>query len=119
MSQEALANELNVSRQAVAKWENNTSAPSTANLLALCKICNISMEDLLLDKENEKNQETVWKIEIKPKYALLIGSIIFLLLTTLAVLNNIRQLPPENAIGYADAKTEIIVFGIPAYLYLL
>lgn len=37
ISQEALANALNISRQSVTKWENNASKPSTANILALCE----------------------------------------------------------------------------------
>ena len=47
MTQEFVAEHLGVSRQAVSKWENGTSDPSTANLLALAKLYNISAEDLL------------------------------------------------------------------------
>lgn len=54
LSQEALAAELNVSRQAVTKWENNTSKPSTANLLALCKIFDISLDELVSEKADER-----------------------------------------------------------------
>ena len=35
LSQEALAQALEVSRQAVTKWEDGSSLPSTANLFAL------------------------------------------------------------------------------------
>ena len=35
MTQEFVAEHLDVSRQAVSKWENGTSDPSTSNLLAL------------------------------------------------------------------------------------
>lgn len=120
LSQEALANELNVSRQAVTKWESNTSKPSTANLLGLCEIFDISLDELVSGKVDEKkNEERGWKSGTKLKCALLISSIIFSLFSTIAVINNIRCLPPENAIGYADAETGIIVFGTPTYLYLL
>lgn len=47
MTQEFVAEQLGVSRQAVSKWENGTSDPSTANLLALSKLYGISAEDLL------------------------------------------------------------------------
>ena len=47
MTQEFVAEHLGVSRQAVSKWENGTSDPSTANLLALAKLYNISAEELL------------------------------------------------------------------------
>ena len=47
MTQEFVAEHLGVSRQAVSKWENGTSDPSTSNLLALAKLYDISPEDLL------------------------------------------------------------------------
>lgn len=47
MTQEFVAEALGVSRQAVSKWENGTSDPSTANLIALAKLYGISPEELL------------------------------------------------------------------------
>jgi DNA-binding XRE family transcriptional regulator len=47
MTQEFVAEHLGVSRQAVSKWENGTSDPSTGNLLALAKLYDISAEELL------------------------------------------------------------------------
>ena len=47
MSQEYLAEQLGVTRQAVSKWESGTSEPSTANLLALSKLYGISLDELV------------------------------------------------------------------------
>jgi len=47
MTQEYVAETVGVSRQAVSKWETGTSEPSTTNLLALAKLFNISVEELL------------------------------------------------------------------------
>ena len=47
MTQEFVAEAIGVSRQAVSKWENGTSEPSTSNLIALAKLFNISTEELL------------------------------------------------------------------------
>lgn len=47
MTQEFVAETIGVSRQAVSKWENGTSDPSTANLLALAKLYGVSAEELL------------------------------------------------------------------------
>ena len=47
MSQEFVAEAVGVSRQAVSKWENGTSDPSTANLIALAKLYGVSAEELL------------------------------------------------------------------------
>ncbi|MGL6174713.1 MAG: helix-turn-helix domain-containing protein [Cellulosilyticaceae bacterium] len=47
MTQEFVAEAIGVSRQAVSKWENGTSDPSTSNLIALAKLFKISAEELL------------------------------------------------------------------------
>lgn len=47
MSQEFVAEAVGVTRQAVSKWENGVSDPSTANLIALAKLYKISTEELL------------------------------------------------------------------------
>ena len=47
MSQEFVAEAIGVSRQAVSKWENGLSDPSTANLIALAKLYGVSAEELL------------------------------------------------------------------------
>lgn len=46
-SQEALAEKLGVSRQAVSKWERSESSPDTDNLIALAKLYGVSLDDLL------------------------------------------------------------------------
>lgn len=47
MTQEFVAEHLKVSRQAVSKWENGSSDPSTSNLLALAKLYDMDAADLL------------------------------------------------------------------------
>ena len=47
MSQEFVAEAVGVSRQAVSKWENGISDPSTSNLIALAKLYGLSAEELL------------------------------------------------------------------------
>ena len=50
-TQQKIADYLNVSFQAVSKWENGTAEPSTSNLLALAKLFDLSPEELLRDVE--------------------------------------------------------------------
>ncbi|MBQ3090788.1 MAG: helix-turn-helix transcriptional regulator [Oscillospiraceae bacterium] len=45
LSQEKLAEQLGVSRQAVAKWESGQSAPSTEKLIALARLFNLSLDE--------------------------------------------------------------------------
>ena len=47
MTQEFVAESLGISRQAVSKWENGTSEPSTTNLIAIGKLYEIPPEELL------------------------------------------------------------------------
>lgn len=56
MTQEFVAEQIGVSRQAVSKWENGTSDPSTSNLFALAKLFGVSVEELLRDVDTrDKN----------------------------------------------------------------
>ncbi len=45
LSQEELANMLDVSRQSVSKWESGTTYPEMDKLLAMCKIFHCTLED--------------------------------------------------------------------------
>ncbi|MBQ9265812.1 MAG: helix-turn-helix domain-containing protein [Bacilli bacterium] len=57
-SQEALADKLGVSRQAISKWETGESAPDTDNLIALAKLYNVKIDDLLnVDPEDLNNKD--------------------------------------------------------------
>lgn len=51
MTQEFVAERVGVSRQAVSKWENGTSDPSTSNLITLAKLFDVPVEELLKNIE--------------------------------------------------------------------
>lgn len=57
MTQEFVAETLGVSRQAVSKWENGTSDPSTSNLCALAKLYGVPVEELLHKTQEEKSKD--------------------------------------------------------------
>lgn len=50
LSQEEFAEELNVSRQAVSKWENGNSVPDTQTLIKIADLCNITLDELMRDE---------------------------------------------------------------------
>lgn len=54
-SQEQLADLLEVSRQSVSKWESGTTYPEMDKLLSLCKIFNVTLDDLTNDNVTDKN----------------------------------------------------------------
>ncbi|MGT2750192.1 helix-turn-helix transcriptional regulator [Streptococcus orisasini] len=51
LSQEKLAEELHISRQAITKWESGAGTPDIANLKALSEFFQVSIDDLLFGKE--------------------------------------------------------------------
>lgn len=50
ITQEILAEKINVSRQAVSKWENGTSVPDMKTIMELCSILNCNLDELVDDK---------------------------------------------------------------------
>ena len=57
ISQEELAEKLNISRQAISKWENNESLPDTENLIAIAKLFNVSIDFLVGNKMVDSEQK--------------------------------------------------------------
>ena len=51
LSQEQLAELLNISRQSVSKWEQDGSYPETEKLIQIAKKLDVSLDSLLLDKQ--------------------------------------------------------------------
>lgn len=56
LSQEEVANKLNVSRQTVSKWETDQSTPDFDKIAPLCELYNISADDLLNLNTKEKTE---------------------------------------------------------------
>ena len=54
LSQEELAERLNVSRQAVSKWENGAAQPELSKLVELSRLYGVSVDELLSLEEAEK-----------------------------------------------------------------
>ena len=51
MTQDAVAAALDVTRQAVAKWESNQAAPSTTNIMKLAELFQVPFQNLLSQKD--------------------------------------------------------------------
>lgn len=64
LSQEQLAEELGVSRQAISKWESATAYPEMDKIIALCDKFNVNIDDLLHNdiKEVKKEEESNKKL---------------------------------------------------------
>lgn len=67
LSQEQLAEQLNVSRQAISKWESGTAVPESEKLVAISNYFGVSVDYLLKDDEEGKTKATDSEIEEKPQ----------------------------------------------------
>lgn len=104
LSQEELANRLNVSRQTVSKWEVGDSTPDMEKLIAISDLFEISLDELVMDKAPEHVGENTAKSEIvselkekvltdknkqKVKQSLKIAAIIFGIIVLIDVISMI------------------------------
>ena len=56
MSQIEFADQLDVSRQAVSKWETDTAIPDLDKLIKICDIFNITLDELVVIKSANVNR---------------------------------------------------------------
>ena len=64
-SQEALAEKLNVSRQAISKWELGTTLPETDKVIAISDFFEVSTDYLLKDNIQLNNNESIDRVVLK------------------------------------------------------
>lgn len=74
LSQEEVAEKLNVTRQTVSKWELDQSTPDFDKVIPICKLYNISSEELLTGRKadvnnNDQEYNLMTDQEIKKKTA--------------------------------------------------
>ena len=95
LSQEDVADKLNVTRQTVSKWETNQSTPDFDKIVPLCDLYGISTDELLKEEikkeqeddkvENKKNiYENMTKNEINQKSAEIVSSSILIFIIAIA-----------------------------------
>lgn len=94
MTQEQLAEKLNVSRQTVSKWESGGTVPDLDSMVRLSKMFYLSLDDLLLKGEKEVEEkderlilEDLMKINLynRRMTLLLIAGLIFIVVSVQAV----------------------------------
>lgn len=59
LSQEQLAEMLNVSRQAISKWESNKTYPDIENLILLRNLFNVTLDDLIVNENKTEVEDTI------------------------------------------------------------
>lgn len=66
LSQEALAEKLGISRQAVSKWERAEASPDTDNLILLARLYGVSLDELLKTEDEIPRPEPEQPDDEKP-----------------------------------------------------
>nr|MBQ8253164.1 helix-turn-helix transcriptional regulator [Lachnospiraceae bacterium] len=64
-SQEALAEKVNVSRQAISKWELGLTLPDTDKIVALSKVFDVTIDYLLKDEIKVNKDESLDRLVLK------------------------------------------------------
>ena len=75
LSQEEVADKLNVSRQTISKWETDSSTPDFDKIIPICELYNISSNELLSGEKEEKKDVSSMSEEDKAQKR--IGGIAF------------------------------------------
>ena len=114
LSQEEMAEKLNVSRQTISKWETNQSQPDFDKIIPLCQLFNISSEELLTGKKAIKDSVEVK--ENKKKTALVISLSVFLYFLALIWVMIAETFPfiGENLVG----SIFLLICAIPTCLLI-
>ena len=104
-SQDDLADNLNLSRQAISKWENDTSKPDIDNIKKISKIFSVTIDDLLNNdvvkdkavtlnvKKQEKKERAIniVKCMIIAVIILYIINVIFKFVSLLIIVNGVQK----------------------------
>lgn len=69
MSQEDFASLFKVSRQSVQKWESGTATPELSKLIEISKHFDISLDALILNRDNRLVEELQYNKVMKPQYS--------------------------------------------------
>lgn len=99
LSQEEVADKLNVTRQTISKWETNQSTPDFDKIIPICELFEISTEELLTGKKteekampivNQTNQEDskkeLSKEEFKRKSAEVVSTSVFIYILSIVAI---------------------------------
>lgn len=104
LSQQELAEKLDVTRQAVSRWEVGTALPTTENLLALRKLYGVTLDYLVDDAAENPNMTTNQDKRIQDfekqirRQRILLIFVCILLIVVVAVVATIATMQIKNRI---------------------
>lgn len=117
LTQDDVAEKLEVTRQTISKWETNQSTPDFDKIVPLCNLYEITPNELLMkeiQKENsqneqENNYENMTKVQIKQKSAEIVSTSIFIYIAAVAFL--MIAIPVQHANPIIATAIFLILIG--------
>ena len=107
LTQKELAEKLNVSRHTISKWETNVVIPDADNIVSICKLFNITTDELLDYKVESVQKKRQFIIDMGVLLFGIIGFIVFAILLM------------TNQIDETSSVITINAYGIVAIIFLL
>lgn len=112
LSQEEVADKLNVTRQTVSKWETDQSTPDFDKIVPLCELYNVSSEELLTGKSTVNNENNSIDEDNINKKAKGIGFGILLYFIALAwIMISIMMINP-----IVSSAVFLLICGVATYI---
>ena len=132
LTQDEVAEKLNVTRQTVSKWETNQSTPDFDKIVPISELFEIGVEELLTGKKEEKQkkeevqeEKVITKQEAKEKSAKVVSGSIFIYILAVAlimILVPVKHVNPIVAssiflilIGWATARIIKSYMSMPKF----
>ncbi len=132
ISQEQLAEQINVSRQSISKWESGDSYPETEKLIALCNVFGCKLDDLVRGEiqSNSANTSTAGQDSILRQYDQLMNKFslgisigVGIILLGITALLSITALKPfgYTSVAYYDTLGLVallcsVAIGVPFFI---
>lgn len=117
LSQEYVADQLGISRQAVSKWETGQSEPTASNLMELAALFEISLSELVDPQKYAEEQEALKmrygkkQLNKKKKIRIIVAVIVCLLLAgAIGSVAYIRNLPVDWDAGACGGGYSTFIF---------
>lgn len=128
ISQEQLAEQLEVSRQAVSKWESGSGYPETEKLIKICELFDCSMDQIMKGKisadvpgEKKKYEDLQNKFSKGIALAvgiILLGTTIFLYFTGLSAMSEGSNLGDKYSIIGITILLFCVLVAVPIFIML-
>lgn len=125
LSQEELAEKINVTRQTISKWELGETTPDIKQAKELSKVFNISLDELVGNPKRDISYEKINKIEDNSNMILKLlkvtgitmGILLFLILVIIASIlffsNYFKSEPTGSGVGtYCEYNDTIIYYEV-------